>query len=69
MTKIGDIFQTGEKVPVSGSYSYERHVESMTPFTCAPTHEEEHIELSKGDTFPAHKECNQDVIWKLEKES
>jgi hypothetical protein len=68
MTKSGDIFKTGEKVPVSGSYSYERHMESMTPFTCTQTHEEEQVELSKGDTFPAHKECNQGVIWKLIKE-
>jgi len=69
MTQVGDIFKTGEKVPVSGVYSYERHMESMTPFTCTPTHEEEKVELSEGDTFPAHKERTQGVIWKLTKKT
>lgn len=52
MTQVGDIINTGEKVPFSGSYLYKRHIESMTPFTCTPTREEEQVELSKGDTFP-----------------
>ncbi|UCG55223.1 MAG: hypothetical protein JSV32_03135 [Dehalococcoidia bacterium] len=46
MTKIGDTFQTGEAVPVSGEYSYERHVESMAPFNCKPTYEKEQVKLS-----------------------
>ena len=69
MAQVGDVFKTGEKVTVSGVYSYERHVESMTPFTCTPTPEEEQVKLSEGDTFPAHKECNQGVIWKLVKKA
>ncbi len=65
MAQVGSIFKTGEKVTVSGVYSYERHMESMTPFTCTPTPEEEQVKLSEGDTFPAHKACRQGVIWKL----
>ena len=69
MTQVGDMFKTGEKVTISGIYSYERHIESMTPFTCAPTPGEEQVKLSKGDTFPAHSECEQGVIWKLVKKT
>ena len=67
MVEAGDMFKTGEKVTTSGIYSYVRHTESMTPFTCSPTPEEERLKLSEGDTFPAHSECKQGVIWKLVK--
>ena len=67
MSEAGDMFKTGERATTSGVYSYERHIESMTPFTCTPTHKEEQIRLTMGDTFPAHSECKQGVIWKLVK--
>ena len=69
MAQAGDMFKTGEKVTISGIYSYERHIESIAPFTCTPTPEEEQIKLFKGDTFPAHSECEQGVIWKLAKKT
>ena len=69
MAEVGDTFSTGETAPVSGVYEYERHMESMTPFTCAPTPEEHQITLAQGETFPAHSECKQGVVWKLVKKT
>jgi hypothetical protein len=65
MAEAGDVFTTGEKAPVSGVYEYARHVESMTPFTCAVPPEERQITLDKGDVFPDHIECKQGLVWKL----
>lgn len=59
---IGQEFRTGEKAPVSGIYTYVRHINSTY---CVPTDNERTIPLSKGETFPPHRSCNQGVIWRL----
>ncbi len=57
-------FKTGEKVSVSGIYSYKGPTDKKT--SCAPTQEEQRIPLSKGETFPPIKSCKRGAKWELE---
>ena len=57
-------YRTGEKVPVSGIYSYQGPIDQRT--SCEPTTEERRVPLSKGETFPPVKSCESGAKWKLE---
>jgi len=57
-------YKTGEKVPVSGIYSYKGPTDKRT--SCTPTQEEQRIPLSKGETFPPVKSCDSGAVWELE---
>ncbi len=62
MVSICDCFRTGEEVPISGKYGYLRHFASGS---CEPVSEDQETNLRKGDVFPPHGSCNQQVIWRL----
>ena len=63
--RMTEIHKTGEKVPVSGVYSYQGTVGEGT--NCVPTREERHVPLSKGETFPPVKSCSTGAKWKLDR--
>lgn len=56
--------KTGEKVSISGIYSYQGPVKRTT--SCVPTKEELRIPLSKGETFPPIKSCKAGAEWRLD---
>jgi len=62
MTNIGQQFTTGQKAPVSGVYSFVRHIDHTQ---CFASQAERRIPLSEGEVFPPHRSCGKGVVWAL----
>lgn len=65
MVVIGELFHTGQIVPVSGVY---KNVANSNP-DCTPTPGELEVPLSKGEHFPPDKHCEGSVTWQLKEEA
>ena len=63
-TSIGQNFKTGETAPVSGVYRLVKHIDGTV---CTASPDQQHIPLTKGETFPPCRKDNKGVIWSLER--
>jgi hypothetical protein len=62
---LGSQYYTGQKAPISGVYSFVRHMDGTFPYFCA-TSGASQIPLAKGETFPPHGGCGKSAYWRLD---
>ena len=62
---VGAAFLTGQKAPVTGVYSFIRHIDDVDKSCCTAIRENCQISLSRGDKFPSHWSCGRRVLWRL----
>ncbi len=60
---IGTTVKTGDTVPESGNYAWQKYVDgTVTP---SPTADERNEAMVRGRTVPPVRSCNKAAYWKL----
>ncbi|MBN1191084.1 MAG: YjzC family protein [Dehalococcoidales bacterium] len=65
-SRMGETFNSGEKVKKSGVYEYVAHIGAKScQVDCQPTDAERELPLSTGETFPPLRSCGKAAVWRL----
>lgn len=60
---IGTQVKTGDTVPETGTYEWQRYTDGT--YSPSPTADEKREPMIRGNTVPPIRSCNKGAIWKL----